>query len=133
MVERDMLMRYHGGGIGHQLPCNTIEVTEKDADWEDILNDKDSEIVANDPELNQDIDKNDKTKQVSILEEEGVEEDEEIEEVRDSDEEEDYSYQSKGEVEAEEDKASTDEQSGEDDGLGAKDREDPDDLDDNGK
>ena len=127
-----MFMRYHGGGIGHQLPRDTIEVMEKDADWEDILDDEDSEIVANDPEPNRDVDKNDKTKQGSILEEEGAEEDEEIEEVRDSDEEEDYGYQSEGEVEAEEDEASTDEQS-EDDGLGAEDGEDPDDLDDDGE
>ena len=63
-----------------------------------------------------------------------MEEDGEIEEVRHSDEEEDYGYQSEGEVEAEKDEASTDEQSDcEDDGLGAEDGEDHDDLDDDGE
>jgi len=43
-----------------------------------MLNDEDSEIVVTDPELNKEVDKNYKTEQGSILEEEGAEDDEEI-------------------------------------------------------
>jgi hypothetical protein len=135
MVDRDMFMRYLGGGIGHQLPRNTTDLVEKDADWEDIVDDEHSAVVENEPEPNGDVDKNDETEQGNIvLEEEGAEKDEDIEEVRDSDEEEDYGYQSQGEVKAEEDEDGSDEQSGcEDDGLGAEDGEDADDLDDDGE
>jgi hypothetical protein len=62
MVDRDMFMRYHGGGIGHQLPRDTTDLMEKDADWEDILDDEDSEVV-DDREPNRDVDKNEKTEQ----------------------------------------------------------------------
>ena len=127
-----MFMQYLRGGIGHQLPRNTTDLVEKDADWEDILDDKDLAVVENDPEPNWDIDKNDETKLGKIvLEEEGVEKDEDIDEVRDLDDEEDYGYQSQGEVEAEEDEDGADEKSGyKDESLGAKDGEDADDLDD---
>ena len=55
-----MFMQYHGGGIGHQLPHNTTDLMEKNTDWENILDDEDSEVV-DDREPNRDVDKNNKT------------------------------------------------------------------------
>jgi hypothetical protein len=137
MVDRDMFMRYRGGGIGHQLPRDATELTEKDDGWEDTPDDEDTEVPENDPELRQDIRENDEIEggDTEVIEKDlelrQDDDDEEIEEERDSDEEVDYGYKSAGEAEEEEEE---EEEAGEDEcedeGLGAEDGEDPSDLND---
>jgi len=125
-----MFMRYRGGGIGHQLPRDATELTEKDDGWEDTPDDEDTEVPENDPELRQDICEN-KEIDGGNMEVIDADDDEEIEEERDSDEEADYGYKSAGEAEEEEEE---EEEAGEDEcedeGLGAEDGEDPSDLND---
>jgi hypothetical protein len=128
-------MRYRGGGIGHQLPHDATELTEKNEGWEDTPDDEDTEVPENDPELRQDICENKEIDggNMEVIDAElrqDADDDEEIEEERDSDEKVNYGYKSAGEAEEEEEEEEAGEDECEDEGLGAENREDLSDLND---
>lgn len=96
MVDRDMFMRYRGGGIGHRLPQDMAGKAVDDPYWEDVQDNDEIQDEADDLDRAADPNSNIFGAHTAPRGEDSdgddLENDDVIPDARDSDEEEDYGY-----------------------------------------